>query len=134
MFISSDRIQSITGGSKKGTHKPGVVGHAFNPSTWEAEAGRFLSSRPADLQSEFQDSQDYTEKPCLKKPKKPKQEKGTHSRSLKQKVPHRKGCTSFLPGLFNRIPYQIRSTCLELVTLTLGWAILHQPSKNAAQK
>jgi hypothetical protein len=27
--------------------KPGVVTHAFNPSTREAEAGRFLSSRPA---------------------------------------------------------------------------------------
>jgi hypothetical protein len=25
----------------------GVVAHAFNPSTWETEAGRFLSSRPA---------------------------------------------------------------------------------------
>jgi hypothetical protein len=24
-----------------------VVAHAFNPSTWEAEAGGFLSSRPA---------------------------------------------------------------------------------------
>jgi hypothetical protein len=24
-----------------------VVVHAFNPSTWEAEAGRFLSLRPA---------------------------------------------------------------------------------------
>jgi hypothetical protein len=24
-----------------------VVAHAFNPSTWEAEAGRFLSSRLA---------------------------------------------------------------------------------------
>jgi hypothetical protein len=23
-----------------------VVAHTFNPSTWEAEAGRFLSSRP----------------------------------------------------------------------------------------
>jgi hypothetical protein len=23
------------------------VAHAFNPSSWEAEAGRFLSSRPA---------------------------------------------------------------------------------------
>ena len=26
---------------------PGVVVHAFNPSTWEAEAGVFLSSGPA---------------------------------------------------------------------------------------
>jgi hypothetical protein len=26
--------------------EPGVVAHAFNPSTWEAEAGGFLSSRP----------------------------------------------------------------------------------------
>jgi hypothetical protein len=43
-----------------------VVAHAFNPSTREAEAGRFLSSR-SGLQSEFQDSQGYKEKPCLKK-------------------------------------------------------------------
>jgi hypothetical protein len=27
--------------------KPAVVVHTFNPSTWEAEAGGFLSSRPA---------------------------------------------------------------------------------------
>jgi hypothetical protein len=27
--------------------EPGVVAHAFNPSTWEAEAGGFLSSRSA---------------------------------------------------------------------------------------
>jgi hypothetical protein len=31
----------------KAVRGPGVVAHAFNPSTWEAEAGRFLSSRPA---------------------------------------------------------------------------------------
>ena len=54
--------------------EPGVVAHAFNPSTREAEAGGFLSSRPA-VQSEFQDSQGYTEKPCLEKPKKEKEKK-----------------------------------------------------------
>jgi hypothetical protein len=42
-----------------------VVAHAFNPSTWEAEAGEFLSSKPPGLQSEFQDSRGYAEKPCL---------------------------------------------------------------------
>jgi hypothetical protein len=41
--------------------------HAFNPSTWEAEAGGCLSSRPA-WSTEFQDSQGYTEKPCLEMP------------------------------------------------------------------
>jgi len=63
-----------------------VVAHAFNPSTWEAEAGGFLS--PAGLQSEFQDSQGYTEKSCLqKKPKNNNNKKrtldgsgGTHGR------------------------------------------------------
>jgi hypothetical protein len=35
-----------------------MVAHAFNPSTWEAEA------KPG-LQSEFQDSWSYTKKPCL---------------------------------------------------------------------
>jgi hypothetical protein len=44
-----------------------MVAHAFNPRIWEAEAGGFLSSRPACLQREIQDSQGYTEKPCLKK-------------------------------------------------------------------
>jgi hypothetical protein len=32
---------------KMSPNKPGVVVHAFSPSTWEAEAGGFLSSRPA---------------------------------------------------------------------------------------
>jgi hypothetical protein len=49
-----------------------VVVHAFNPSTWEAEAE--VWGQPG-LQSEFQDSQGYTEKPCLEKPKKKKKER-----------------------------------------------------------
>jgi hypothetical protein len=32
---------------KIAVYKPGVVAHAINPNPWEAEAGRFLSSRPA---------------------------------------------------------------------------------------
>jgi hypothetical protein len=46
------------------------VVHAFNPSTWEAEAGRFflIWGQPG-LQSKLQDSQGYTEKPCLEKNK-----------------------------------------------------------------
>jgi hypothetical protein len=48
-----------------------MVVHAFNPSTREAETGGFLSSRPA-WSTKFQDSQGYTEKPCLKKTKKKK--------------------------------------------------------------
>jgi hypothetical protein len=54
-----------------------MVAHAFNPSTREAEAGGFLSpvrGQPG-LQSEFQDSQSYTEKPCLKPPYPPKEKK-----------------------------------------------------------
>jgi hypothetical protein len=31
----------------KNNPKPGVVAHAFDPSSLEAEVGRFLSSRPA---------------------------------------------------------------------------------------
>jgi hypothetical protein len=58
-----------------------MVAPAFNPSTREAEAGGFLSSGP-DLQSEFQDSQCYTEKPCLEKPK------TTTKKTNKQKKVH----------------------------------------------
>ena len=42
-----------------------VVAHAFNPSIWETEASGSLSSRPAWSTEWAQDSQSYTEKPCL---------------------------------------------------------------------
>ena len=45
-----------------------MAAHAFNPSTWEAEVGGFLSRGQPGLQSEFQDSHGYTEKPHLEKP------------------------------------------------------------------
>jgi hypothetical protein len=41
----------------------GHVGHTFNPSTLNAES----ESEFKGLQSEFQDSQGCTEKPCLEK-------------------------------------------------------------------
>ena len=43
----------------------GVEAHTFNPSTQEAELGESLNLRLACF-TEFQDSQDYTERPCLK--------------------------------------------------------------------
>jgi hypothetical protein len=48
-----------------------VVQHIFNPSTWETEAGFWARGQPG-LQSEFQDSQGYTEKPCHEKKQKHK--------------------------------------------------------------
>jgi hypothetical protein len=46
-FVTLDFYFIITSILKKKKKKPGVVAHAFNPSTREAEAGGFLSSRPA---------------------------------------------------------------------------------------
>jgi hypothetical protein len=42
MRLSEQNIQV-----KKKKFEAGVVAHAFNPSTWEAEAGGSLSLRPA---------------------------------------------------------------------------------------
>jgi hypothetical protein len=47
-----------------------VVAHTFNPSTWEASF--WVRGQPG-LQSQFQDSQGFTEKLYLKKQKKQKQ-------------------------------------------------------------
>jgi hypothetical protein len=52
-----------------------VVAHAFNPSTREAWQADFWVRGQPGLQSELQDSQGYTEKPCLEKPKKKKKKK-----------------------------------------------------------
>ena len=49
--------------------------HAFIPSTREAEAGGFLSSKPEfeGLQSEFQDSQGYNRETVSRKTKNKKE-------------------------------------------------------------
>jgi hypothetical protein len=60
-----------------------MVEHAFNPSTQEAEACRFLNSRQPGLQSKFQDSQGYTEKPCLREREREREkQRGGGGRSL----------------------------------------------------
>lgn len=46
-----------------------VVAHTFKPRTWEAEADRYLSSRPAWSTQWAPGKLDYTGKPCLKKTK-----------------------------------------------------------------
>jgi hypothetical protein len=45
-----------------------MVVYTFSPSTWEGEAG--VQEQPG-LQSKFQDSQGYIEKPRVKKKSKP---------------------------------------------------------------
>jgi hypothetical protein len=49
MFTTIHKSQTLKVVERKKEKKKSraVVAHAFNPSTWEAEAGGFLSSRPA---------------------------------------------------------------------------------------
>ena len=58
---------------------PGVVAYAFNARTQEAEAGDFWVQGQPGLQSELQDSQGYTEKPCLKNKQTNKQKKSLNN-------------------------------------------------------
>jgi hypothetical protein len=48
---------------------PGVVAHTFIPALRRQRQVDFWVQGQPGLQSEFQDSQGYTEKPCLEKPK-----------------------------------------------------------------
>ena len=57
---------------------PGVIAQAFSPNTWEAEADRSLRVQSQSvLQSEFRDSREYVERPCLKTKLNPKQNKSS---------------------------------------------------------
>jgi hypothetical protein len=47
LYLKQNKTKQNKTKQNKTKQEPGVVAHAFNPSTWEAEAGRFLSSRPA---------------------------------------------------------------------------------------
>ena len=60
-----------------------MVAHAFNSST--LRQADFRAPGQPGLQSEFQDSQGYTEKPCLKKKKKRQKKKKKKSSRLKER-------------------------------------------------
>lgn len=47
-----------------------MVAYAFDPSAGEVQVELCVFEAQPDLQSKFQDSQNYIERPCLKKPKK----------------------------------------------------------------
>jgi hypothetical protein len=49
-----------------------MVAHTFNPSTWEAEAGRFLEFEASLVYRVSSRTARAAEKPCLEKPKKKK--------------------------------------------------------------
>jgi hypothetical protein len=72
-----------------------VVAHAFNPSTLRQRQADFCIQGQPGLQSEFQDSQSYTEKPCLQKKKKTKNKKQkTKNKKQKKNKPKKKNITS----------------------------------------
>ena len=61
--------QPVTFDRKKQNKIGSMMAHAFHPSTQEAEAeGSLWVQDQSGLQSEFQNSQEYAEKPCLVKP------------------------------------------------------------------
>ena len=91
------------------------MAHAFNLSTQEAEAGGFLSSRPG-LQSEFQDSQGYTEKPCFEKPTTKKKE------NEKERGEPQGAVKSFWPGCQHHVRRVSPSVeTLSFLLMTRAW-------------
>jgi hypothetical protein len=62
-----------------------VVAHAFNPSTWEAEAGRFLSQMPA-WSTECVPGQPGSYRETLSQKKKKQKNKKTKTNKKNQKT------------------------------------------------
>jgi hypothetical protein len=86
--IHANRVLIHTIDIKK-KRKPGVVEYAFNPSTWEAEAGRFLSSRPAWSTKSSTTARAIQRNPVSKdQKKKKKNKKKKTSRSVSAFVNH----------------------------------------------
>jgi hypothetical protein len=68
---------------KEGQLQPGMVAHAFDPSTWEAEAGGLEASLVCTVSSRT--ARATQRKPCLKKPKKKKKKKKKPTKKQNQK-------------------------------------------------
>ena len=71
------------------TH-PGMVVHAVNPSTREADAAEICVQGQPGLQSEFWDSQGYTEKPWVKEGRQAGRKEGRKKRMKDERQPRRK--------------------------------------------
>jgi hypothetical protein len=71
-----------------------VVAHTFNPCTWEAEAGRFLSSRPAWSRVSSRTARVIQRNPVSKKQNKTKQ-KTKQNRKTRRKRKNSKFSTYF---------------------------------------
>jgi hypothetical protein len=72
---------------KRNNPEPGTVAHAFNPSTWEAEAGGFLSSRP-DWSTKWVPGQPGLYRETLSRKNKTKQNKTKTHRSDSSSYTH----------------------------------------------
>jgi hypothetical protein len=64
-----------------------MVAHAFNPSTWEAEAGGFLSSRPAWSTERVPEQPGLYRETLSRKTKKKKKKKEKKRKKKDKKLP-----------------------------------------------
>jgi hypothetical protein len=73
-----------------------VVAHAFNPSTREAEAGRFLSSRPAwsTYKVSSRTARAIKRNPVSKNQKKKKKEKKRKTEKKRKRILNLQGISS----------------------------------------
>ena len=99
--------------------KPGVVANAFNPSTREAEADGFLRLRPA-WPTKFQDSQGYTEKPCLEKPKQKTKKQESRQDSKLNTAMYTPGLTTQSYTRYYICPFTCFPAFVEATIIQLG--------------
>jgi hypothetical protein len=90
---------SKTKNKNKKTQSQVVVVHAFNPSTWEAEAGRSLSSKPAWSTEQVARHLGIHRKTMSQKSKKTKTKtKNPNKQQKERERKHRRGGRCLGPG------------------------------------